>query len=168
MVILLPGIDSGAAKNIAVLSSDLGELPVDIEVRRANRQDVGIIHEILSEMAECDMDSRGARFREAVESPFSTYLVAISEEKVIGFLNLWHLPDVVDGGVLGIILDCYVLGDFRSRGVGKMLVESALDLGEELKINKYFAWVDPENMPAISLLRKYGFSRDGLMLEKKP
>jgi|GEM_PF-3177244 len=138
-----------------------------IEVRLANRSDIKIIHRILTEIFECDMDVRGERFKEAIDSRFSSYLVAISDDKVIGFLNLWHIPDIVDGGVIGIILDCYVLGEFRSRGVGKMLVESAMDFGAKRKVNKYFSWVDPGNKPAVSLLKKFGFASESLMLEKK-
>jgi ribosomal protein S18 acetylase RimI-like enzyme len=138
-----------------------------IEVRLANQSDIGIIHRILSEMYECDIGLRDERFSEALDSRFSSYLVAISDEKVIGFLNLWHIPDIVDGGVIGIILDCYVLGEFRSRGVGKMLMESAMDFGAKRKVNKYFSWVDPRNKAAVSLLKKFGFTSESLMLEKK-
>jgi len=138
-----------------------------IEVRLAGRSDIEIIHKILSEMYECDIKLRDERFKEALDSRFSNYLVAISEDKVIGFLNLWHIPDIVDGGVIGIILDCCVLGEFRSRGVGKMLMESAMDLGDKRKVNKYFSWVDPRNKPAVSLLKKFGFVSESLMLEKK-
>jgi ribosomal protein S18 acetylase RimI-like enzyme len=140
---------------------------VHIEVRLADKNDVEIIHEILSEMVECEMEVRREKFLEALESPCSSYLVAVSEGKVLGFLNIWHIPDIVDGGVIGIILDCYVLGEYRSRGVGNILVESALDMGDKLKIDKYFAWVDPGNKPAVMLLRKFGFTSESLMLEKK-
>lgn len=138
-----------------------------IEVRLANKNDMEIIHDILSEIVECDINLRRERFLEALESPCSSYLVAVSEGKVLGFLNIWHIPDIVDGGVIGIILDCYVLGEYRSRGVGKMLVESALDMGDKFKVDKYFAWVDPGNKPAVMLLKKFGFSSESLMLEKK-
>ncbi len=140
---------------------------MEIEVRLADKNDIKIIHEILSEMDECDIELRAKRFNEAIDSRFSSYMVAVSKGKVIGFLNIWHIPDIVDGGVMGIILDCYVLGEFRSRGVGKMLVESAKEIGDKHNVNKYFAWMDPENKPAVSLLKKSGFSIEKLMLEKK-
>jgi GNAT superfamily N-acetyltransferase len=138
-----------------------------IEVRLADKDDMEIIHEILSEMVECDIEIRRERFQQALESPCSRYLVAVSEGRVLGFLNIWHIPDIVDGGIVGIILDCYVLGEYRSRGVGKMLVESALDMGDNLKVNKYFAWADPGNKPAVTLLKRFGFSSESLMLEKR-
>jgi ribosomal protein S18 acetylase RimI-like enzyme len=138
-----------------------------IEVRLANKNDIKLINKILTEMFDCDIGLRHERYKEALDSRFSSYLVAISEDRVIGFLNLWHIPDIVDGGVIGIILDCYVLGEFRCRGVGKMLMESAMDFGAKRKVNKYFSWVDPRNKPAVSLLKQFGFTSESLMLEKK-
>ena len=138
-----------------------------IEVRLAGKNDIKIVHEILVEMDDCSVELRAKRFNEAIDSNFSSYLVAVSDGKVIGFLNIWHLPDIVDGGVIGIILDCYVLGEFRSRGVGKMLVESAMEIGSKFNVNKHFAWMDSKNKAAVTLLKKFGFSTESLMLEKK-
>lgn len=138
-----------------------------IEVRLADRGDLEKLHEIISELDECDVGLRDKRFKEALDSGLSSYLVATCEGKAVGFINLWCIPDMVDGASIGIILDCYVLGEYRSRGVGKMLMEAAMDFGGERKINKYFSWVDPGNKPAISLLKKYGFVSGSLMLEKK-
>ena len=138
-----------------------------IEVRLAKKNDIKIIHDILTEIWECEIDERMERYNQALDSKFTSYLVAITEGKVVGFLNIWHLPDVVDGGVIGIILDCYVSTDFRTQGVGKMLMDSALELGKKYDVNKFFGWMNPENKPAVSLLKKYGFTTESLMLEKK-
>ena len=140
---------------------------MDIEVRLAEKRDLEIIHGILEEIQHCDLNQRSRRLTEALDSNFSTYLVAVSAGKVIGFLNVWHLPDLVDGSYLGIVLDMYVSAEFRNRGVGKMLANSALEVGKKYPVNKYYGWVDPNNKPAISLLRKFGFVTESLMLEKR-
>jgi RimJ/RimL family protein N-acetyltransferase len=93
--------------------------------------------------------------------------VAVSASKVIGFLNIWRLPDIVDGGYLGIILDCYVSTSARKQGVGKMLMSSALELGKKFGVNKYYGWVAPDNKAAVALLKKSGFVTESLMLEKR-
>ena len=140
---------------------------MDIEVRLAGEDDLGIIHDMLQEIQDCGADSRGARFREALASNFSTYLLAVTDSKVIGFLNIWHLPDLVDGGCLGIILDCYVKGEYRHMGVGRMLMEAALEVGAKKDVNKYYGWMDPANKSAIALLKRCGFGGESLMLERK-
>lgn len=140
---------------------------MDIEVRLAEKRDLEIIHGILEEIQHCDINIRGKRLGEALDSNFSTYLVAVSAGKVIGFLNIWHLPDLVDGGRMGIVLDCYVLGQYRNLGVGKMLTSSALEVGKKFGVNKYYGWMAPDNKAAIALMKKFGFVNESLMLEKK-
>jgi len=140
---------------------------MDIEVRLAEKRDLDIIHGILEEIQHCEMSQRARRLEEALNTTFSSYLVAVSGGKVIGFLNIWHLPDLVDGGHVGIILDCYVSAEFRNRGVGTMLTSSSLDLGKRFGVNKFYAWMNPQNKPAAALFEKFGFIPESLMLEKR-
>ncbi len=140
---------------------------MDIEVRLAGKGDIDKIHDILDEIQGCDMANRDDRFKEALKSGFSHFLIAVTDGKIIGYLNLWNLPDLVDGQYLGIVLDCYVSGKYRSRGVGRMLLDATMELGNELNINKFYGWMDPDNRAAIKLLKRCGFSTSSLMLEKK-
>ncbi len=140
---------------------------MDIEVRLAGKEDIDKIHDILDEIQGCEAEQRGKRFTEALNSGFSHFLVAVTDDKIIGYLNLWNLPDLVDGEFLGIILDCYVSGKYRNRGVGRMLLDASMDLGNKLNINKFFGWMNPDNRAAITLLKRCGFATSSLMLEKK-
>ena len=140
---------------------------MNIEVRTAGKGDDEVLHDILQELHDCDLQLRKKRFTEALNSENSTYLVAISEKKAIGFLNIWYMPDIVDGGFAGIILDIYVSSNYRDRGVGGVLLESALDVGEKHNINKYYGWMAPDNNAAIALMKRYGFRGENLMFEKK-
>ena len=138
-----------------------------IEVRLAEKRDLDIIHGILEEIQRSDITDRARRLSEALDSTFSSYLVAVSDGKVIGFLNIWHLPDIVDGGYLGIVLDCYVSAQYRNHGVGEMLLGSGLELGKKFGVNKYYGWMAQNNKAAIALLKQFGFTTESLMLEKK-
>ena len=140
---------------------------MDIEVRLAGKEDIDKIHNILEEIQGCESDQRGKRFTEALNSGFSHFLIAVTDDKIIGYLNLWNLPDLVDGEFLGVILDCYVSGKYRNRGVGRMLLDASMDLGNKLNINKFYGWMDPDNRAAITLLKRCGFATSSLMLEKK-
>lgn len=140
---------------------------MDIEVRLAGKGDIDKIHNILDEIQGCEIEQRGKRYAEAINSGFSHFLVAVTDDKIIGYLNLWNLPDLVDGEFLGIILDCYVSGKYRNRGVGRMLLDASMDLGNKLNINKFFGWMSPDNRAAITLLKRCGFATSSLMLEKK-
>jgi RimJ/RimL family protein N-acetyltransferase len=140
---------------------------MNIEVRLAEKRDLEIIHDILEEIQHCDMSERAQRLSEALDSTFSSYLVAVSEGKVIGFLNIWYLPDIVDGGYMGIVLDAYVSARYRRQGVGELLLGSGLEMGKRQKVNKYYGWMAPDNEAAIALMKKFGFATESLMLEKR-
>jgi ribosomal protein S18 acetylase RimI-like enzyme len=145
----------------------LRRMRMNIEVRMAEKRDLEIIHDILEEIQQGDMGERAQRLSEALDSTFSSYLVAVSEGKVVGFLNIWYLPDIVDGNYMGIVLDVYVSAQFRRRGVGEMLLSSGLEMGRKHRVNKYYGWMAPDNKAAIALLKKSGFATESLMLEKK-
>ena len=140
---------------------------MQIEVKIADRDDIDSINEILGELHECESELRARKLKQALESNCSAYFLAVTPRRVVGYLNIWHLPDIIDGGEAGIIMDIYVSGKFRDRGVGKLLLDSAIEFGDKLGINKYYGWMGPENMAAIALMKRYGFSAQGLMFEKK-
>jgi RimJ/RimL family protein N-acetyltransferase len=133
---------------------------MDIEVRLAGKEDIDKIHNILDEIQGCELEQRKKRFAEALKSN-------VTDGEFIGYLNLWNLPDIVDGESMGIVLDCYVSSRYRNRGVGRMLLDASMDLGVKLKVNKYYGWMDPDNRAAITLMKRCGFSIESLMLEKK-
>jgi len=139
---------------------------MQIEVRIAEKEDIDSINEILNELQECDLELRSRKLKKALESECSTYFLAVTPKRIIGYLNIWHLPDIIDGGEAGIIMDIYVSGKFRDRGVGKLLLDSAIEFGEKYGVNKYYGWMGPENMAAIAMMKRYGFAAQGLMFEK--
>ena len=78
---------------------------MEIEVRTAGKEDIEAINEILNELQECDSDIRVKKYEQALDSKCSSYFVAATPKRIIGYLNLWHLPDIIDGGEAGIIMD---------------------------------------------------------------
>lgn len=107
-----------------------------ISIRRARRDDVPAIVAMLA-------DDHLGRARERVEDPLPavyydafarverdpnlTLVVAESEGRVVGCLQLAILPGVSSqGGVRGLLEDVRVATDCRSRGIGERLVQWAI------------------------------------------
>lgn len=107
-----------------------------ISIRRARRDDVPAIVAMLA-------DDHLGRARERVEDPLPavyydafarverdpnlTLVVAESEGRVVGCLQLAILPGVSSqGGVRGLLEDVRVATDCRSRGIGEQLVQWAI------------------------------------------
>lgn len=107
-----------------------------ISIRRARRDDIPAIVAMLA-------DDHLGRARERVEDPLPavyydafarverdpnlTLVVAESEGRVVGCLQLAILPGVSSqGGVRGLLEDVRVATDCRSRGIGERLVQWAI------------------------------------------
>lgn len=107
-----------------------------VSIRPARREDVPAIVAMLA-------DDHLGRARERLEDPLPapyysaferverdpnlTLVVAESEGRVIGCLQLAVLPGVSSqGGVRGLLEDVRVASDCRSRGIGEQLVQWAV------------------------------------------
>ena len=107
-----------------------------VSIRRARREDVAAIVAMLA-------DDHLGRARERVEDPLPpayyeaferverdpnlTLVVAESEGRVVGCLQLAILPGIsTQGGIRGLLEDVRVASDCRSRGIGEQLVQWAI------------------------------------------
>jgi RimJ/RimL family protein N-acetyltransferase len=64
-------------------------------------------------------------------------------------------PHVADLGLM-------VSASHRQRGIGRALLETAVDWAKEVGIEKLELHVFPHNEPAIRLYERFGFEREGL------
>ncbi len=95
-------------------------------------------------------------FRDELRSPYGFPFVAVDDLGVVaGYLCPALLLDE------GEILDVAVNGAFRNRGIGRLLVESALDFFRERGANRVYLEVRVSNQSAISLYRSLGFRDAG-------
>jgi putative acetyltransferase len=97
------------------------------------------------------------RFRRA--SPFELHLLAFRGERLIGHVTVERdrHPVTRHVGTLAIA----VAADERGRGVGRSLMESALEWAKGVGIEKVVLSVYPHNDAAIRLYRSFGFAEEG-------
>lgn len=81
---------------------------------------------------------------------------AAEREAVVGFVGLWFLPDEAH------IVAIAVRQSYRGRGIGEMLLISALELARREGQPMVSLECRVSNTVAISLYEKYGFRRVGL------
>lgn len=84
------------------------------------------------------------------------YIVALHNDKVIGFVGMWILFDEGD------ITNVAVHPDYRKKGIGNLLIESLISLCRELNIKSLTLEVRESNTPAKNLYKKHGFKEEGL------
>jgi len=87
------------------------------------------------------------------------YLVAVQGNKVIGFILIvrGHLKSTKHAADFGMA----ILPGFRDRGIGSMLVQSAIDWCEEHEVEKLYCCTFDNNQRAIKLYEKFDFIREG-------
>jgi RimJ/RimL family protein N-acetyltransferase len=101
------------------------------------------------------------RYLRAVRrSPHAAVFVAENDDGIVARLSLARdshpaSPHVADLGLM-------VAADHRRRGIGRLLMEQAVEWARESRIEKLELHVFPHNEPAIRLYEQFGFEREGL------
>lgn len=87
-------------------------------------------------------------------------LVAMHDGKIIGWCDITALdrPIFAHIGSLGI----GVLEPYRGQGVGKALIEAALQKAKEKGLTRIVLTVRETNTTAIALYKKMGFEKEGI------
>lgn len=97
---------------------------------------------------------------ESIEKELSNklakYLVALDENKVIGFLGMWVVFDEGD------ITNIAVHPNYRKQGIGSLLMDNLIALCKENNINSLTLEVRESNRPAQNLYKKHEFKEEGI------
>jgi len=103
------------------------------------------------------------KLREELANPHSTFFFLLSGELVAGYMKVNDAPaqnDLHDPQSLEIER-VYVKRDFQGLGLGRVLIEKAIEVARERK--RKFVWLGvwEKNANAIAFYGKMGFSRIG-------
>lgn len=111
---------------------------ISVKLRRATVDDLPAIVRVLADdhfgverehLADPLPDCYGEAFTQIDADPNAYLLVAEREGNVVGFLQLWFLRSVGKKGALQARLgDFFVAGNARGAGVGRRMVEHAVEI----------------------------------------
>lgn len=94
--------------------------------------------------------------KEINENKFAIYLVAKSENKIIGYAGMWHILDE------GHITNIAVLPENRRLKVGSKLVTGLIDIAITKSITALTLEVKISNLAAQRLYTGFGFKPEGI------
>lgn len=99
--------------------------------------------------------------KEAFESELSGmnpcfYFVAVQDDKVCGYMGIWHILDE------GHITNVAVHPEYRNLGIGNLLVETTVSDGISKGLNAFTLEVRKSNETAQRLYKKCGFESVGI------
>ena len=143
----------------------------DVVIRRAQPGDaaalVAVTREVGAEpegwlLASTEWRSVGAErryLRSVRRSPNAAVFVAEDGEEIVGRLSIAR--DAHPASFHVASLGMMVAKGHRRRGVGRALLEQAVEWAREVGISKLELHVFPHNEPAIALYESFGFEREG-------
>lgn len=101
--------------------------------------------------------------RASVEKELSNnlaiYVVAVENEKVMGYGGMWHVVNE------GHITNIAVHKDYRRKGIGNIIVNKLIEIAEKKEMIGLTLEVRKSNVPALELYRKNGFKLEGIRPE---
>ncbi len=90
-----------------------------------------------------------------LDDPHFDALLALKNGRAVAGLG------VLAVGEMGMIEDVYVAKDFRRRGIGRMMMQRALEICERSLFKHVFMVAEPNNAAALGLYRSLGFEKIG-------
>lgn len=94
--------------------------------------------------------SEGGKLQTAEESD------AAAKETIAGYLICYRM--INEGNIVRVAVDPTI----RRQGVGRLLMEEILKVGEEMGLTEYSLEVRVSNEPAIGLYESFGFLSEGI------
>ncbi len=90
-----------------------------------------------------------------LSNPSARYLVALKEDKVVGFGGMWFVLDEAQ------ITNIAIHPDYRNLGIGSILLENLIKLSLKENINSITLEVRKSNINAQKLYTKFNFTVEG-------
>ncbi len=94
-------------------------------------------------------------FLNEASNPLAQYVIAKSDEKIIGYAGYWQVVDE------GQITNIAVSKDYRRKGIAYQMLERLIKKAREMKISVLSLEVRESNLPAINLYEKFDFKKVG-------
>ena len=90
--------------------------------------------------------------KKEIESNNSKYIVAKINNEIVGFAGIKIIMDQAD------VMNIVTKKSFRNQGIGSLILENLISIASKLQLSSISLEVNEENLPAIHLYEKNGFS----------
>ena len=126
---------------------------MEIEIQKMTKEHLEQIKDIL--ITEFDEFWNAEVLEKELENPLSTYIVAISENQVVGYAGLWQPID--EGHITNIVTRL----NKRGNKVATKMLEELIEIAKARSLNCVTLEVNVHNEIAINLYKKYDFKEVG-------
>jgi ribosomal protein S18 acetylase RimI-like enzyme len=139
-------------------------------VRHATQDDAPVAVNLMAQLAEHSHDEvdHGVedRFRAMLELPqYAIFVAEDDREDVVGLLTISQRWTLWHAGPCALIEELVVGEGARGQGVGRALIEAALDWAKGQGCSEVEVSTDQDNTDAQAFYRRLGFGSVALLLE---
>jgi GNAT superfamily N-acetyltransferase len=144
----------------------------DILIRRAKESDLRAIEKLLEDLINAMDDTEGIDTGTALENcerllndAGSHFLVAAREGTPVGFINFTVRQTILHQGPSALIDELVVAEEYRGKGVGRQLVQAAIEKCRRLGCSEVEVSTEKTNLKARKFYKQYGFEEIGILFE---
>ena len=144
----------------------------NILIREATESDLAAIGRLLEELTNAMENTEGIETGIAIdncehllEDGDSHFLVAAAEGTPVGFINFTVRQTILHRSPSGLIDELVVAEDYRGKGVGRQLVQAAIEKCRELGCCEVEVSTEKANPEARKFYKQCGFEEKGTLFE---
>jgi len=145
----------------------------DVVIERAREIDLPSLRPLIQELSESMDSPPNADAELAIENarillndPNHHLLVAKIADQVVGFVNFTTRKTIMHARPSGLIDELVTSKDFRGRGIGKRLIEAAIEACQQLDCEEVEVSTEKNNTEARKFYKRCGFEEDAVLLER--
>jgi ribosomal protein S18 acetylase RimI-like enzyme len=140
-------------------------MPKGVKIRPARLEDYSPLDPLLQELVGDPVGDREQAYKNALAHEEYIPFVAEIKDEIVGFVDLWLLPDPGHGAVLGYLTELIVHRAKRRGGIGTALVEAVVEAARKRGAAEIHVTTKMENAPAQRLYNSLGFTKRHTTLE---
>ena len=144
----------------------------DILIRRAKESDLPVIQKLLEDLIDAMDDTEGIDTGIALKNcerllndAGSHFLVAAREGTPVGFINFAVRQTVLHQSPSALIDELVVAEEYRGKGVGRRLVQAAIEKCRQLGCCEVEVSTEKTNLKAREFYKQGGFEEIGTLFE---
>ena len=151
-----------------------------MKMRKATRKDIGEIVDMAYEFETYLLKVDNALIQESppkaifkkllsksIDDGHHAVFVAQEGKRLVGFADLWVIPEFLHGGMSGYMTNLFVREGLRGKGVGQALLAQIVKEAKSRKVVALHVPVKPKNVRAVAFYRKMGIDEQLFMMETR-
>ncbi len=144
----------------------------DILIREATESDLPAVGKLLEDLTDAINSTEGIdaeialkNYERLLNDAGSHFLVAAREGTPVGFINFTVRQTILHQGPSALIDELVVAEEYRGKGIGRQLVQGAIDKCSQLGCCEVEVSTEKTNLKARKFYKQCGFEERGMLFE---